>query len=60
MLAAVTSAISTVLSWVGTTISALVGAEGQLHDLLPLFAISVSVSAIMLGIKVIRGFVWGA
>lgn len=60
MLAAVTSAIGTVLSWVGTVITSLTGENGALADLLPLFAITVAVSAVMLGIKVIRGFVWGA
>lgn len=60
MLAAVTSAIGTVLSWVGTVITSLTGENGALADLLPLFAITVAVSAVMLGIKVTRAFVWGA
>lgn len=60
MLQAVTSALSTVLGWVGTVITSLTTAEGELYSLLPLFAITVAVSAVMLGIKVIKGFVWGA
>ena len=60
MLAAVTSAISTVITWVGTVVTALVGESGALKELLPLFAIGVAVSAILLGIKVIRGMIWGA
>lgn len=60
MLEAVTSALSTVISWVGTTVSALVGTDGQLKELLPLLAIGVGVSALMLGIKAIRSFIWGA
>lgn len=61
MLAAVTDAIGTVLSWVGTVITNLTDtADGKLSALLPLFAITVAVSAVMLGIRVIRGFVWGA
>lgn len=60
MLEAVTSAISTIISWIGTVITALVTTEGALHDLLPLFAIAVGVSAVMLGVKVIKGLVWGA
>ena len=60
MLAAVTSAISTVLGWVGTVITSLTSENGELASLLPLFAITVAVSAVMLGIKIIRGFVWGA
>lgn len=60
MLEAVTSALSTVISWVGTVVSALVGAEGQLSELLPLLAIGVAISALMLGVKAIKSFIWGA
>lgn len=60
MLDAVTSGITTVISWVGSVVTALVGASGALKDLLPLFAIGVAISAILLGIKVIRGLIWGA
>lgn len=60
MLSAVTSAITTVIDWVGTVVTALVGADGALSELLPLFAIGVAISAILLGIKVIRGMIWGA
>lgn len=59
MVEAVTSALTTVIGWVGTVITALTGESGQLKDLLPLFAIGVSISALMLGIKVIRSFTWG-
>ena len=63
MLAAVTSAVSTVISWVGTVITSLVtGGEnpGALHDLLPLFAVGIAVSAVLLGIRIIKSVVWGA
>ena len=60
MLAAVTSAISTVIDWVASVVTALVGADGALKELLPLFAIGVAISAILLGIKVIRCLIWGA
>ena len=60
MLDAVTTAMTTVIDWVGTVVTALVGASGALKDLLPLFAIGVAISAVMLGIKVIRGLIWGA
>lgn len=60
MLNAVTSAISTVLSWVGTVISSLLGSGTDLAPLLPLFAVGVAISAIMLGVKVIKGFIWGS
>lgn len=60
MIEAVTTALTSVISWAGTTVTALVSETGQLHELLPLFAIGVAVSACMLGVKIIKGFVWGA
>lgn len=60
MLAAVTSAIGDVLDWVGSVITSLTGAEGELNALLPLFAIGIAISAVLLGIKLIKSIVWGA
>lgn len=66
MLSAVTSALSTVIGWVGTVITALVteatdsAAAGALNALLPLFAIGIAISALLLGIKIIKSVVWGA
>lgn len=60
MLEAVTSGITTVIGWVGTVIDALLTTEGQLAELLPLFAIGVAISAILLGVRIIRSFIWGA
>lgn len=60
MLQAVTSAISTVIDWVASVVNALVGSEGALAELLPLFAIGVAISAILLGVKIIRSLIWGA
>lgn len=59
MLTHVTDGIGTVIDWIGTVLTAIVG-NGALKDLAPLFAIGISISAIMLGIKVVRGIVWGA
>lgn len=59
MLEAVTSGITTVISWVGAVLDSLVTAEGALAELLPLFAVGVAISAIMLGIKIVRGMIWG-
>lgn len=59
MLTHVTDGIGTVIGWIGTVLDAIVGG-GALADLAPLFAIGISISAIMLGIKVVRGIVWGA
>lgn len=60
MLEAVTSGLSTVIQWVGSVVDALVTTDGDLSALLPLLAIGVAVSALMLGIKAIRSFIWGA
>lgn len=55
---AITSALTEVISWIGTVIDALLG--GELSALLPLFAIGIVVSVLMLGVKVLRSFTWGA
>lgn len=60
LLKAVTDGIGTVIDWVGTVVDALVTSEGALATLLPLFAIGIAISGIMLGIKVVRGMIWGA
>lgn len=60
MLEAVSSALTTVIGWVGTVVSALVGESGELKELLPLLAIGVAISALMLGVKAIKSFIWGA
>lgn len=60
MLSYVTSGIQTVCGWIGTVISAVFGTSGALSDLAPLFAIGISISAILLGVKIIKSMVWGA
>lgn len=59
MITAVTSALGTVIDWCGTVITSVTGAEGALSELLPLWAVGIAISALMLGIKVMRGFAWG-
>lgn len=59
MIAEVTTALTTVIGWVGTVVSALVGESGQLASLLPLMAIGIAISALMLGVKAIKSFAWG-
>lgn len=60
MMPAVTEALGTVIDWVGTVVTALVGEAGALKDLLPLLAVGIAVSALMLGVKAIKSFIWGA
>lgn len=60
MMEAVTTALGTVIDWVGTVVSALVTSEGALSALLPLMAIGIAISALMLGVKAIKSFAWGS
>lgn len=60
MLDAVTSGIGSVVSWVGTVITSLTTSAGALNALLPLFAIGIAISAVLLGIKIVKSVVWGA
>lgn len=60
MLQSVTDAITSVLTWVGTVITSLTATNGALNALLPLFAIGIAISAVLLGIRIIRSVVWGA
>lgn len=59
MMEAVTSGLTTVIDWVGTVVSALVTTDGKLSALLPLLAIGIAISALMLGVKAIKSFTWG-
>lgn len=59
MLAEVTTALGTVISWVGDVVGALTGESGELAPLLPLMAIGIAISALMLGVKAIKSFAWG-
>lgn len=59
MIAEVTTALGTVIDWVGTVVTSLIGEAGELSALLPLWAIGVAISGLMFGIKVIRSFAWG-
>lgn len=59
MLEAVTTSLSTVIDWVGTVVAALTSTDGKLAPLLPLLAIGVAISALMLGVKAIKSFAWG-
>lgn len=60
MLEAVTTSITTVIGWTGTVVDALLAETGELSTLLPLFAVGVAISAILLGCKIIKSFIWGA
>lgn len=52
--------LSKVIGWIGTVITAMTSEGGELAALLPLLMVSVSISALLLAVKVIRSFIWGA
>lgn len=56
---AITSALSQLLTWLGTVITSLLG-SGELSPLLPLFAVTVAISLVMLTVRIARTFAWGA
>lgn len=59
LMTSVGSAISSVLGWVGTVLTSLLD-SGDLAPLLPLFAVGIAISAIMLTVKLCKTFIWGA
>lgn len=59
MIAAIGDALGSIIGWVGEVVSALVGEAGELKDLLPLMAVGIGVSLLMLGVKAIKSFAWG-
>lgn len=60
LITAVTDALSTVIDWVGTVITEITGEAGALGELLPLLAVGIAISALLLGFKVIKSAVWGS
>lgn len=59
MIAAVGQALQNVIGWVGEVVTSIL-AEGDLNALLPVFAISVGVSLLLVGVKIIRKICYGA
>lgn len=60
MIEAIGTGLTSIISWVGQVVDALVTTEGELAALLPLFAIGVAASALFLAIKGIKSLIWGA
>lgn len=60
MLQLVTDGLSTVISWTGTVVDSIVGTDGALATLGPLFAVGIAISAFLLGVKIIKSLVWGS
>lgn len=59
MLTEVGTAVTEVIGWAGDVLTAVVGESGALHPLMPLWAVGIAVSGVMLGIRIMRGFAWG-
>lgn len=53
------NALTTVIGWLGSVISALLGAEGALADLWPLAMVGVAFGLLFKGISMIKSFAWG-
>lgn len=60
MIAALQSAFTSIVGFVGEVVTALVGTNGTLTDLLPLFVIGIAISLVMVVVKIIRKVTWGA
>lgn len=60
MVAAVTSALTSMIGWIGSFITALTSSSGALSELLPLFAIGIAASLCMFAMKLIRKVTWGS
>lgn len=60
MLESITSTLGTVISWFGTVMEAIIGSNGALNDAWPLLAVGIAISLVLLGIRVVRKFAWGA
>lgn len=60
LVSAVTDGLSSVFGWIGTFISQLTADSGALNALLPLFAVGIAISVILLGIRIVKSIVWGS
>lgn len=58
MLTGITDALDTVIDWIGTVLTAVT--SGSLSSLWPLLAIGIAISIVMLVVKVVKRFAWGA
>lgn len=60
MVAAISSAFTGIISWLGELVTALVGETGVLKELLPVFAIGIGVAVLFMAIRAVKSFIWGA
>lgn len=60
MIEGVTTALTTVISWIGTVLTAITGTDGALSALWPLLAVGIAISVVMLVVTIVKRFAWGA
>ena len=60
LLTEVGTALGDLVTWVGSVVTALTSSTGALNGLLPVFALGIAVSVLMLAIGCIRKFTWAA
>lgn len=60
MLTAISSALSELLTMIGSVISALTTSSGALNALLPVFAIGIAIALVGWVVSLIRRLAWGA
>ncbi len=53
------SALTTVMGWIGSVLSALLTADGALADLWPLAMVGIAFGLVYKGIGMIKSFTWG-
>lgn len=56
----VAEALTVVVAWFGTVITALIGPGGALNPLWPLLAVGIAVTVVFTVVKIVRSFTWGA
>lgn len=59
MLEAITSAVPTVIGWVGDVLSAIVTTEGELSAILPVIGLAIAFGVIGFGVRTIKNLTWG-
>ena len=60
MLAAIQNSLSTIWNAVGQFVNQLTATDGSLAPILPVFALGIGVSLCLLGVRIVRGLIWGA
>lgn len=59
MLAAISTGVTTIISYVGNVITAITGAAGQWKDLLPVIGLGIGVMFVMFAITTVKSLIKG-